>query len=231
MALDGVDFQLYPGEVVAVVGDNGAGKSTFVKALNGVVSFDEGELLLGGERVRFESPSDALRQGIETVYQDLALAGDLSAADNIFLGREIFQPGILGRLRLLENRKMRTEAETLLKRLEIVLPSGSVPVCDLSGDQRQCVAIARAVAWAKRLLILDEPTAAPGVPQQRVVLDLIRRVRSDHVPVILVSHNMHDVFEIADRIVVFRRSRNVETFKTGECTLEDVVGTIMGARA
>ncbi|MDQ6734602.1 MAG: ATP-binding cassette domain-containing protein [Nitrospirota bacterium] len=229
-ALAGIDFEIYPGEIAAIVGDNGAGKSTFVKILNGVAMPDEGSIFLRGELVEFRSPADAMKLGIETVYQDLALAGDLSAAQNIFMGREVMKPGLLGRMGVLDKRQMRKQSTDLLERLEIALPRDSVPVCDLSGGQRQCVAIARAVAWAHHVLILDEPTAALGVAQQKVVLSLLKRIKRDHqIPIILVSHNMRDVFEVADRIIVFRRGQSVATFRTSECTLNQVVGAITGS--
>lgn len=228
-ALAGVDFELYPGEVVAIVGDNGAGKSTFVKALNGVLTVDGGQIYIDGKAAEFHSPADALRWGIETVYQDLALASDLTASANIFLGREVTRSGLLGWAGVLDSRLMVERTEELLQQLEIVLPAANVPVSDLSGGQRQCVAIARAVAWSPKVLILDEPTAALGVAQQRVVRDLIKRVSSQHVPVILISHNMQEVLTVADRAVVFRHGRNVATFRAREATLEQLVEAITGA--
>lgn len=228
-ALDGVSLCLGAQEIVALVGDNGAGKSTFVKSLSGVVPIDEGEIIIDGTAVTLTSPAVALEAGIDTVYQDLALAGDLSAAANIYAGRELVRPGLLGRLGVLEDREMEQNASSLLKRLGIELPHPSVLVRDLSGGQRQCVAIARAVAWASKVLILDEPTAALGVAQQRLVLQLVKRVRDEGFPVILVSHNMNDVLELADRIVVFRRGRCVARFERHECTVDELVSAITGA--
>jgi simple sugar transport system ATP-binding protein len=228
-ALDGVDFEIYAGEVVALVGNNGAGKSTFVKVINGVVAPDTGELLLDGAVVDLHSPDHARRLGIDTVYQDLALAGDLTYADNIFLGREIVRSGWLGRFGVVDRKTMYRQSDVLLGSLGVELPHGRYPVGLLSGGQRQSIAISRAVSWASRLLIMDEPTAALGVTQTRSVLNLIQRVRDEGIAVVLVSHNMAEVFEVADRVIVFRLGRRAATFDRASCTPSDVVAAITGA--
>lgn len=229
VALDDVTLRIYPGEVVALVGDNGAGKSTLVNVLTGAIAPDTGTLAIDGQVVTLGSPQNARDLGIDAVYQDLALAGDLSAAANVFLGRELRRPGILGKLRVLDQARMATRSEEVLSRLSIALPRRNLPVAALSGGQRQCIAVARAVAWASRLLIMDEPTAALGVAQTRLVLESIKRVRAEGTPVLVVSHNMHDVFEVADRIAVLRLGRLTAEFTVGECTAEDVIGAITGA--
>jgi len=229
-ALDGCDFELRAGEVVAVVGDNGAGKSTLIKALSGAVVPDEGEILIDGRPARFHSPLDARRHGIETVYQDLAVAPALDIASNLFLGRELRRAGPLGRwLRLLDKRAMRREAERHMNELQIGLRSMTNAVEDLSGGQRQGVAVARAAAFASRLVIMDEPTAALGVRESGQVLDLIRRIRDRGLPVILISHNMPQVFEVADRIHIQRLGRRVAMVSPAERTMSEVVAIMTGA--
>ena len=208
VALDGADFDLFPDEILAIIGDNGAGKSTLIKALSGALQPDEGEIRLDGKQVHFRSPRDARRAGIETVYQDLAVAPALDIASNIFLGREARRRGPLGlALRILDKRAMRREAARHFSDLKIGVQSMTQPVENLSGGQRQGVAVARAAKWAQRLAIMDEPTAALGVRETRQVLDLIRRVRDRGLPVILISHNMPNVFEVADRIHIQRLGR------------------------
>ena len=210
VALNEADFDLRPNEIVAIIGDNGAGKSTLIKVLSGAFQPDDGELLLDGERVRFRSPLDARRVGIETVYQELAVAPALDIASNIFLGRELRRGGPAGRLlRALDKRAMRREAMRYLSELQIGIPSIGQAVENLSGGQRQGVAVARAAAWGRRLVIMDEPTAALGVKETRQVLDLILRVRERGLPVILISHDMPHVFELADRIHIMRLGRRV----------------------
>jgi fructose transport system ATP-binding protein len=230
VALNGADFDLYPGEILAIIGDNGAGKSTLIKALSGALQPDEGEIHLDGDRVHFRSPRDARQAGIETVYQDLAVAPALDIASNIFLGREERRRGPLGRvLRMLDKRSMRREAARHFAELEIGIQSISQPVEDLSGGQRQGVAVARAATWARRLVIMDEPTAALGVKETRQVLDLIRRVRERGLPVILISHDMPHVFELADRIHIMRLGRRVALVSPKTHTMPEAVAIMTGA--
>ena len=227
-AVDAVDFDLPAGEVVALVGDNGAGKSTLVQLISGVFPYDEGSIAVDGEAMQFRTPADARAAGIETIYQDLALCDNLSAADNIFLGREIVTRR-LGVFPGVDNRTMRERAKTVLDELHIRIPDLDAPVRQLSGGQRQAVAISRAVYWQARLMIMDEPTAALGVPEQRKVMALIQMLKGRGVPVILISHNMQDVFEIADRIFVMRRGRNVGDFRVGDVKPSDVVNLMIGS--
>jgi fructose transport system ATP-binding protein len=230
VALAGTDFDLYPGEILAVIGDNGAGKSTLIKALSGALQPDEGEIRLAGERVHFRSPRDARKAGIETVYQDLAVAPSLDIASNIFLGRERRVRGPFGvGLRLLDKRGMRREATRYFAELKIGVPSIKQPVENLSGGQRQGVAVARAAAWGKRLVIMDEPTAALGVKETRQVLDLILEVRDRGLPVILISHDMPHVFEVADRIHIMRLGRRVAIVTPKTHTMPEAVAIMTGA--
>src|SRR5215218_4827567 len=230
IALDGADFELYPGEIVAIIGDNGAGKSTLIKALSGALQADGGEIRLDGERVRFRSPGDARRAGIETVYQDLAVAPSLDIASNIFLGREARWRGPLGLgLRLLDKRRMRREAAQHFAELQIGVQSITQPVENLSGGQRQGVAVARAAKWARRLAIMDEPTAALGVRETRQVLDLIQRVRERGLPVIIISHDMPHVFELADRILIMRLGKRVAVVTPQTHTMPEAVAIMTGA--
>jgi fructose transport system ATP-binding protein len=229
-ALEGVDFELRASEVMAVVGDNGAGKSTLIKILCGAVQPDEGEILLDGAPVTFASPLQARLLGIETVYQDLAVAPALDIASNLFLGRELRRPGFAGRfLRLLDKPRMRREAERHMAELKFRLPSISHAVEDLSGGQRQGVAVARAAAFARRLVIMDEPTAALGVRETGQVLDLIRAIRERGRPVVLISHNMPNVFEVADRIHVMRLGRRAALTSPARHSMADVVAIMTGA--
>jgi fructose transport system ATP-binding protein len=229
-AIDGADFDLYPGEILAVIGDNGAGKSSMIKALSGAVVPDQGEIRLDGEPVHFKSPLEARRAGIETVYQDLAVAPSLDIASNIFLGREERWRGPLGfGLRLLDKRRMRREAARHFAELEIGVQSIAQPVETLSGGQRQGVAVARAAKWARRLAIMDEPTAALGVRETRQVLDLIQRVRERGLPVILISHDMPHVFELADRILIMRLGKRVAVVTPQTHTMPEAVAIMTGA--
>jgi fructose transport system ATP-binding protein len=229
-ALDGTDFDLYPGEILAVIGDNGAGKSTLIKTLSGALQPDEGEVRLAGERVHFRSPLDARRAGIETVYQDLAVSPALDIATNIFLGRERRRPGLLGRgLRLLDKPVMRREAARQLSELQIGIPSITQAVENLSGGQRQGVAVARAAAWSRRVVIMDEPTAALGVKETAQVVALIKRVRERGLPVILISHDMPHVFELADRVHIMRLGRRVALVTPQTHTMEEAVAIMTGA--
>jgi fructose transport system ATP-binding protein len=229
-ALDGVDLELYPGEVLAVIGDNGAGKSTLIKVLTGVFQPDEGEILLDGERVHLHSPLDARRLGIETVYQDLAMAPALDIASNLFLGRELRRRGPLGSvLRLLDKPAMRRRAREALDELKINVPSMKVSVENLSGGQRQAVAVARAAAWGRRVVIMDEPTAALGVKETGQVLELIKRVRERSLPVILISHDMPHVFELADRIQIMRLGRRAAVVSPATHSMSEAVAIMTGA--
>ncbi|MEV0310897.1 ATP-binding cassette domain-containing protein [Nonomuraea fuscirosea] len=229
-ALDGADFDLMPGEVLAVIGDNGAGKTSLIKALTGALQPDSGEIRLDGEPVRFRDPLDARRHGIETVYQDLAIAASLDIATNMFLGREVRKPGLLGTVfRMLDKKRMREESARHMAELKIGLRSLTQPVESLSGGQRQGVAVARAVAWATNVVVMDEPTAALGVKESGQVLDLIRQVRDRGTPVVLISHNMPHVFEIADRVHVQRLGRRVAELSPRDHSMAEVVAIMTGA--
>jgi len=232
VALDGTDFELRAGETLAIVGDNGAGKSTLVKILSGATEPDAGELLLDGRPVTFSGPRQARRSGVETVYQDLAVAPTLDVASNLFLGRELRQRGLLGSVfRRLDTAAMNRVAADHLASLNVSIQSTMQPVEDLSGGQRQAVAVARAAAFASRLIVLDEPTAALGVAGSAAVLDLIRRIRGRGLSVVLVSHNMPHVFELADRIHVQRLGRRAAVVTPKTHTMQDVIGIMTGARA
>jgi fructose transport system ATP-binding protein len=229
-ALDGCDFEVMPGEIMAVIGDNGAGKSSLIKALSGATVPDEGEIRLDGQPVRFRNPLDARAQGIETVYQELAVAPAMSIAENLFLGREIKKPGWRGSLlRMIDKRKMLDEAIAYMKDLQIGIRSMRQPVETLSGGQRQGVAVARSAAFARHVVILDEPTAALGVKEGNMVLELIRRVRERGLSVILISHNMPHVFEISDRIHIQRLGRRAALVKTKDIHMSDAVAIMTGA--
>ncbi|MEW1860310.1 ATP-binding cassette domain-containing protein [Streptomyces sp. NBC_00669] len=228
-ALQGADFTAYPGEVVALIGDNGAGKSTLVKTLSGTIRPDEGEVLVDGVPVQLTSPLDARGHGIETVYQDLALAQDLDAAANLHLGRELYRGGLLGRLGVLDRAAMRRSAVAAFRELGVDLRDVSVPVAALSGGQKQSVAVARAVAFANRIIFMDEPTAALGVVQRGRVLDTVRRVRDRGIAVVLISHNMPEVLSVADRVEVLRLGSRVARFTAADTTVEELVGAMTGA--
>jgi simple sugar transport system ATP-binding protein len=228
-ALQGTDFEVRPGEVTALVGDNGAGKSTLIKILSGTVQPDGGEIRFEGHPVTIHSPLDARRMGVETVYQDLALAEDLDPAANLFLGREVIRPGLLGALGFIDKRAMRARAAESFATLGIDLQDMDAEVGMLSGGQRQTVAVSRAATWASRVIFMDEPTAALGVVQAERVLDLIRRIRGSGKSVVLISHNLPQVFQIADRIQVLRLGRRVAVFRADEVTMEEVVGAMTGA--
>lgn len=228
-ALDGADFDIEPGEVVALIGDNGAGKSTLVKALSGNLDLDSGEVFFAGRSVRLQNPTDASRLGIEVVYQDLALAPHLDPMQNMFLGREIPAPGVLGWFGFLNNKEMRRTARQAFAELGGTVRSLTAPVGSMSGGQRQQIAIARAIAWASKVVFLDEPTAALGVVQTRNVLDAIKRVRDKGIAVVLISHSMPEVMEVADRIQVLRLGRRVATFDGHSTSVEELVGAMTGA--
>lgn len=228
-ALDGADFDVCAGEVVALVGDNGAGKSVLIKTLSGVLRPDSGEILFRGEPTEVSSPLVARRLGIETVYQDLALAPDLDVGANIFLGQEIRRRGILGKLGVRDDKAMARRSNEVLKSLSVNLPGSGSEVGYLSGGQRQSVAVARSVSWATSVLILDEPTAALGVVQTRRVLELVRKVADRGLAVILVSHSMPDVFAVADRIQVLRLGKRVAMLARSETSMEQVIAAMTGA--
>ena len=228
-ALRGASLTVYPQEVVALVGDNGAGKSTLVKTLVGVHPPDSGEIVFNGKPVVIHTPHEARVMGIETVFQDLALAAEIDPAANMFLGREILRGGLLGKLGFLDKREMRRRSEEEFKRLGVRIQDTTAPVANMSGGQRQGVAIARAVTWASKVVFMDEPTAALGVVQTRNVLQLIQRVRDEGLSVVLISHNMPEVFEVADRIEVLRLGRRVASLRPREASMEDVVSAMTGA--
>ncbi len=231
-ALDGTDFELRAGEILAVIGDNGAGKSTLIKALSGAIIPDSGEIYLDGQRVHFRSPIDARRNGIETVYQDLAVAPAMTIAENLFLGREILRPGWFARLiRWVDKKKMLEEAIADMKDLKIGIRSMTQAVETLSGGQRQGVAVARSAAFARHVVIMDEPTAALGVKEGNMVLELIRRVRDSGLPVIIISHNMPHVFEIADRIHIQRLGKRAAVVNPKTISMSDAVAVMTGAKS
>lgn len=230
-ALDGADFELFPGEVLAIVGDNGAGKSSLVKALTGALIPDAGRMWLDGEPLRLHSPIDARRHGIETVYQTLAVSPALDIATNLFLGRELRRGGLLGFFRLLDRPAMRRQAREQLDALGIAtIQDITQPVETLSGGQRQAVAVARAAMFGSRVVIMDEPTAALGVRETSHVLDLIKRIRERGRPVVLISHDMPAVFEVADRIHVHRLGKRAGVVSPADVSMSDVVSFITGAQ-
>lgn len=230
-ALDHADFDLHAGEILAVIGDNGAGKSTLIKALAGAITPDQGEISLNGQTVQFRSPIEAREAGIETVYQNLALSPALSIADNMFLGRERRKPGFLGQyLRLLDRKTMQREARHHLNALGLMtIQNINQTVETLSGGQRQGVAVARAAAFGSRVIIMDEPTAALGVKESRRVLELILDVRKRGLPIVLISHNMPHVFEVADRIHIHRLGKRVAVVDPKQISMSDAVAIMTGA--
>lgn len=228
-ALSDVDFEVYRGEVVGLVGDNGAGKSTLVKVISGVYRPDAGEYWFDGREVTVNSPREATGLGIETVYQDLALCDNLDVVANLYLGREPTYAAVGGILPTMNEVAMEHEARRLVQELHVRIPSVRARVAALSGGQRQSVAVARAVMWHSKVLLLDEPTAALGVEQTRQVKALIARLRERGLGVVMISHNLADVFDVSDRIVVLRLGRRVATFDTHTTNAEQVVGAITGA--
>ncbi|WP_405537932.1 ATP-binding cassette domain-containing protein [Streptomyces sp. NBC_00075] len=228
-ALRGAALTVYPGEVVALVGDNGAGKSTTIKVISGVIQPDAGEIRVDGRPVTIPDPIAARRLGIETVYQDLALAPDLDPAENLFLGREIMRPGLLGKLGFLDRKAMRAKADEAFGSLGVGIQDTAAQVVTMSGGQRQGIAVGRAVNWADRVLLMDEPTAALGVVQTERVGQLIQRVRASGVAVVLISHNLPFVFEYADRIEVLRLGQRVARLSGATATSENVLGAMTGA--
>ena len=231
VGLDGVSLDLYPGEVLAIIGDNGAGKSTLIKCLTGAEIPDTGELMVSGQPVHFKRPQDARAHGIETVYQNLAVSPALDVASNLFLGREERRAGLLGSVfRMLDTTGMRTKAKQELTRLGIsTLQDVTVPVENLSGGQRQAVAVARAAAFGSKVVVLDEPTAALGVRESNQVLQLVRDLRDRGLPVILISHNMPHVFDVADRIHIQRLGKCAATITPQSHTMTDAVAIMTGA--
>jgi ABC-type sugar transport system ATPase subunit len=229
VAVNGVSLDVFPGEVVALLGDNGAGKSTLIKCISGVYAPDEGEIVVNGEAKSFSRPLEARRHGIETIYQDLALANNLDVPANIFLGRELKNRYFGGLVRTLDERTMRRESVAALDELDIHFPTVTEPIESLSGGQRQAVAIARAVYWDAKLMIMDEPTNNLGVPEQQKVLELIRRLKDQGVPVILITHTLPDVFAVSDRLVVMHRGRKVTEKRTRDTDTEELVRYMVGA--
>lgn len=230
VAVDNVDLDIFPGEVVALLGDNGAGKSTLIKAVSGVHQLTAGKVTFEGKVANAANPIEARDMGIETIYQDLALAGNLNVPSNVFLGREIERKAFGGLLRPLDNKHMAAETKKALASLSVKLPDLDRPVDTLSGGQRQSVAIARGIYWNAKLMIMDEPTNNLGVPEQKKVLELIKRLKSQGIPVILISHTLPDIFAVADRLVVMRRGAKVTEKKVSETNAEEVVQYMIGAK-
>jgi ribose transport system ATP-binding protein len=228
-AVKSVDLDINAGEVVALLGDNGAGKSTLIKCVSGVHRAEEGEIFFAGHKTQFSKPIDARAAGIETIYQDLALANNLDVPSNIFLGREMKHRYLGGVVKTLDNKTMLRESRQSLATLDIQFPTLTQPIESLSGGQRQAVAIARAVYWKARLMIMDEPTNNLGVPEQQKVLELIRKLRDQGTPVILITHTMPDVFAVADRVVVMHRGRKVAEKRTSETNTNELVQYMVGA--
>ena len=227
-AVSDVSLEVRRGEVVALTGDNGAGKSTLIKMISGVYRPDEGQIYLEDREITVASPMEARSLGIETIYQDLALCENLDATVNIFLGREPMKR-MFGVLKQVDRQHMLAESQTVLDRLDIKIPNLRRPIRQMSGGQRQAVAIARAVYWNAKLVIMDEPTAALGVPEQRKVHELVKTLREQKVPVIIISHNLQDIFAVADRIIVMRRGQKVGNVMAADVTGDDLVGLMVGA--
>jgi simple sugar transport system ATP-binding protein len=228
-ALDNADFDINAGEVVALIGDNGAGKSTMVKALSGNLALDEGLIFFEGEEIEMTSPQQVAQLGIEVVYQDLALAPHLDPTQNVFLGRELPAKGVLGKLGFMDKKEMRRQARASFDELGATVRSLVTPVGSMSGGQRQGIAIARAIAWASKVVFLDEPTAALGVVQTKNVLETIKRVRDRGIAVVLISHSMPHVLEVSDRVQVMRLGTRVATIPTKDASVELLVGAMTGA--
>ncbi|MCC6147550.1 MAG: sugar ABC transporter ATP-binding protein [Anaerolineaceae bacterium] len=227
-ALGGVDFELHRGEIVALVGDNGAGKSTLIKCFSGVYQADEGEIEIDGMPVKIHSPMESRHYGIETVFQDLSLAPDVSVAANVFLGREIEKRGLLGKVGFLDYPEMQKRAAEYIREVGVNLPSVEIPAETLSGGQRQAVAIARARAWASKVLLLDEPTAALGVRQTEIVLKIIKASKIKGMGIVVISHDLPSVLKVADRVVVLRLGRVSGNFQAQSVTYADVVSAMLG---
>lgn len=228
VAVNRVSMEVYPGEVVGLLGDNGAGKSTLIKVISGVYRPDEGQIFFEGKEVRIANPMDAIRLGIETIYQDLALAENLNVYSNIFLGREKLRK-LFNLIPVLDHDYMMQESRKVLDRLGIEIPSLRNKIKTLSGGQRQSVAISRSIYWNAKLLIMDEPTAALGVTEQRKVLNLVKTLSSQGVAIIIISHQLYDVFQVAHRLVVLRRGEKVGERLTHETNPDEIVSLIVGA--
>ena len=229
-ALTNVDFEVYDGEVVGLVGDNGAGKSTLIKIISGVNPADSGSIYLEGQQVQIRTPADANRLGIETVYQDLALADNLDVVANLFLGREEVAPPLPTLGGVLNETDMEKRTLEVLQQLDVkTIKSVRIPVAALSGGQRQSIAVAKAILRKAKVVLLDEPTAALGVAQTRQVLNLIRRLREQGLAVVVISHNLADIFEVVDRVIVLRLGRRAGTYDIGTTTPEQVISAITGA--
>ncbi len=228
-ALSDANFDIDAGEVVALIGDNGAGKSTLVRILSGTEQPDGGEVLFDGKRVNLTSPTDARALGMETVFQDLALAPHLSPVQNMYLGREVMRPGPLGLLGFMDTKTMRDGSRAAFEKLGATVRNLNGPVGAMSGGQRQGIAVARAAAWAQKLVFLDEPTAALGVVQTKNVLELVRRVSGEGIAVVFISHSMPHVMEVADRVQVMWRGRRVATYRKEDTSMEQLVSTMTGA--
>jgi simple sugar transport system ATP-binding protein len=228
VAVDDVSMGVHGGEVVGLLGDNGAGKSTLIKIISGVYHADEGQILFMDQKVHITNPMDALSRGIETIYQDLALAENLNVYSNIFLGREKMRR-ILGLIKVLDHDYMLSESRKVLHRLDIEIPSLKNRISMLSGGQRQAVAISRSIYWDARFLIMDEPTAALGIAEQKKVLDLVRRLKDQGLGILIISHQLHDVFSVADRLVIMRRGKKVAERVIADTDQNEVVSLIVGA--
>ena len=228
-ALQGADFDVRPGEVSALIGDNGAGKSTLVRILAGADTANDGIIKFQGQPLTLENPTDARERGIETVFQDLALANHLNPIQNMFLGRELMKPGILGKLGFMERAAMRAQGVEAFADLGATVRDYDGPVGGMSGGQRQAIAVARAAAWASKVIFLDEPTAALGVVQTKGVLDLVRRIRDKGVGVVLISHSMPQVLEVSDRVHVLRHGRRVAVYDAKQTNVEELVGAMTGS--
>lgn len=228
VAVNNVSMEVNLGEVIGLIGDNGAGKSTLIKIISGVHQPDEGQLYFAGNPVTFGNPGEAREAGIETIYQDLALAENLDVGSNIFLGRELKTHYWGGLFHILNRRKMQDESASILSRLDIQIPSLTEQIRNLSGGQRQAVAIARSIYWNAKLMIMDEPTAALGVHEQRKVLTLVKTLRDQGVPVIIISHNMQDVFAVADRLIIMRRGHKVGERVAADTSIDEVVSLMVG---
>lgn len=230
VATDSVDLDIRRGEIVAIVGDNGAGKSTLVKMISGAVIPDAGTIQIDGRAATIRNPLDAHDYGIETIYQDLAMAQNLDVITNVYLGRELRRRGVLGLFGVVDRRRMKEEASEHLSQLRINIPNLTAPVESLSGGQRQSVAIARAMVWASRLVIMDEPTAALGASQSAAVLEIVKAVRERGTSVLIISHILPHVLELADRVVVMRHGRKVADLPSGQVGEHDLIELIIGAR-
>lgn len=228
-ALAGADFDVRPGEVSALIGDNGAGKSTLVRILAGADTPNGGEIRFNGEPLTLSSPTDARDLGIETVFQDLALANHLDPIQNMYLGRELMKPGILGKLGFMQRGEMRRTGAEAFSSLGATVRDYDGPVLGMSGGQRQAIAVARAATWASQVIFLDEPTAALGVVQTKGVLDLIKRIRDKGLGVVYISHSMPEVLEVSDRVHVLRQGRRVAVYNAKETNVEELVGAMTGA--